>query len=239
MRTSACRQYGMTLVSVMISLTISLFLLLALYSLWSSSRNTYKTGGQLTSVHNEERLALTVMAGAVKLAGYYPFYLNYATPPPATPYSSTSFTAAGSFQTGQYISGTYAASAPGDSLSIRFIADPYTLDCLGQTEATGTLVTNTFAVNGGQLQCAVNGGTPQTIAGGISSLAVRYGVDTQGDGTPHQYMTAATVTTDGKWAAVYSVQVELTVDNPLSGQPGQPAALSSLHQTIALLQNNG
>lgn len=223
----------------MIAIVVSSFLLLILFTIWDSTRDTFSTSGSLSDLQDKERLALSIIANTVHVAGYYPVYLNYETPAPAKPYSTSDFTVSGSmFASGQVAAGTHSSSAPGDSLLLRFIADKNldTLDCLGQSEGTGTLVTNTFSVKNGDLQCSVNGGTAQTIVSGVSNMSVLFGVDQKGNGSPSQYMDANAVTTAGDWSAVVSVIVSLTFDNPLAGQAGQSMTLTPIRRVMALMQ---
>ncbi len=225
------RQMGISLVSMMIAMAIGLFLLAVLFDIWYSTQATLGNEQKLTKLQNRGRLALTIMANTVRSAGYYPNYLNYKIPPPNPTYSPDSFTASGAFALDQFLSGTHGTS---DTLSVRFVADTgtSTLDCLGQQEATGTVVVNTFSVNNGDLQCSVNGATAQTIVSGVNNLLVLYGVDPQQTGSPVQYVTANKVQ---NWLLVRSVDIELTFDNPLSG-PGQAATITPINRVVALMQ---
>lgn len=232
----------MSLVSLMIALTIGLFMLAGLFTLWFQTRRSFGNQDVLANLQDSERVALTTVADTVQAGGYYPNDLNYATPPPTTPYTPTSvFPPTSPFNTaGQFVVGTYAASAPGDTLTVRYMADANTLDCLGQgvsKHATGTLVTNEFSVDSsGDFQCSVNGGTPITIVNGVSMLSVRYGVDTQGDGSVHEYMNAAAVTAANEWNNVRSAVIQLTFENPLYGQPGQTQTLPPVIRVVSLGQ---
>jgi type IV pilus assembly protein PilW len=231
-------QLGLSLVSLMVSLTIGMFLLLGLFGIWYQTHQTFSAQDQLAHLQDNERMALTIMANIVQTAGYYPNYLNYSGSPPSTPYTQTTvFLPTAPFvAAGQFVAGTYSATAPGDTLTLRFMADASTLDCLGQTDVTATVVTNQFTVdNNGNLQCAVNGGAPQTIVTGVSNISILYGVDTVGDGSAHEYMNASTVTANTDWSSVRSVAIQLTFNNPLSGQPGQPT-LPAITRTIAVTQ---
>lgn len=242
MNSVPARQTGVSLVSLMIALTIGLVMLAGLFTLWFQTRRSFGNQDLLAQLQDSERVALTIAANTVQTGGYYPNDLNYATPPPATPYTPTSvFPPTSPFSTaGQFIVGTYAASASGDTLTIRYMADANTLDCLGQglsKHPTGTLVTNEFSIDAsGNFQCTVDGGTPTTIVTGASTLSVRYGVDTQGDGSVHQYMDAGAVTAGNDWSNVRSAVIRLTFDNPLYGQPGQPQTLSPVIRVVSLGQ---
>jgi type IV pilus assembly protein PilW len=240
-------QRGLSLISLMIALLIGAFLLAGLFQVWFQTRQTYGAQSQLAKLQDDERMALTTMANTIQTGGYYPIYLNYTTPAPNPLYSLTnSFTGTGSFTTGQVYYGTHDGTTAGESLSIRFVADQTsntsnqpTLDCQGQTETTGTLVVNTYKIIDNQLQCSSDGGTTwqSIITSSVYSMTVLYGVDTTGNDTALQYMTADTVQSDNYWGRVFSVVIQLTFNNPWYGQPGQTKAqLPVISRTVAVQQ---
>lgn len=254
MRTNPTKQRGVGLISLMIALTIGTFLLAGLFDIWFQTRQTFKAQGELAQLQDNQRMALTLMANTVQTGGYYPYALNYPTPP-SPPYSvttafpvTTPFTVAplisGTQTIYQSIYGTSAASATtSDTLWVRYQSDgSNTLDCQGQTDPVGTIVVNTYQVDAnGNLQCSLNAGsaapTWQTVITGIANLTILYGVDTQGDYSVHQYMTAATVTADNDWASVRSVNIQLTFNNPLYGQSGQTqTTLPMISRIVAVTQ---
>ena len=232
-------QRGLSLVSLMIALTIAMFLMAGLFGIWLQTRNTFGDQGDLAQIQVAERMAVTIVANTVRTGGYYPEYANYSTTPPSPLYTSTGvFTVVAPFTVaGQFVYGTYSASAPGDSLTVRFMADANTLDCLGQTPTANTLVVNTFSVTtDGDLQCSVNGGTAETIVSGVSRMNILYGVDiSEGNEATYQYLTATQVAAGGYWKYVKSVDLQLIFTNPLSGT-GQPATLPVVDRIIAVLQ---
>ena len=261
MRQTLANQRGVNLISLMIALTIGAFLLAGLFQVWFQTRQTFSAQGQLAQLQDNERMALTIMANTVQTGGYYPVYLNYGAPAPATPYSLlTSFPIIGDYTVaGQSIFGTTAAtSGAGDTLEVRFVADTNTLDCLGQTEAPGSLVVNKYflgtTANPNQLMCTVSvttlaGATvtPVTlpVVSGVSNMTVLYNTLQPGASPTYQYLTASAVTSGVGWNStstsnsnIQSVQIALTFNNPLSGQPGQPATLPVISRTVAITVPN-
>jgi type IV pilus assembly protein PilW len=263
MRQTLANQRGVNLISLMIALTIGAFLLAGLFQVWFQTRQTFSAQGQLAQLQDNERMALTIMANTVQTGGYYPVYLNYAAPAPATPYSLlTSFPIIGDYKVaGQSIYGTGTASTtagPGDTLEVRFVADQNTLDCLGQSEATGSLVVNNYSVGAGananQLICTVSvttlaGATiaPVTlpVVAGISNMTVYYNTLQTPTPATFQYLTAAEVTSGVGWNSastsnsnIQSVKIALTFQNPLYGQPGQPQYLPPISRTVAITVPN-
>ncbi|MGH8158328.1 MAG: PilW family protein [Rhodanobacter sp.] len=244
-------QRGISLISLMIALLIGSFLLAGLFQVWFQTRQTFSAQAQLAQLQDNERMALTIMANTVQTGGYYPIYLNYPpNTPPSTPYSiGGSFPVIGDYTVaGQSIFGTGTASTTGtgDTLEVRFVADSNTLDCLGQPDLTGSLVVNTYAVVGTNLQCTVNVTTsagaktatgPLTVVAGVKNMTVTYNVAIPGT-TTNQYMNATTVAADTDWAHVQSANITLTFNNPLFGQPGQPATVSPISRVVAITVPN-
>lgn len=234
-------QRGMSLISLMVALAIGIFLLAGLFQIWYQTRSTFSAQSLLAQLQDNQRMALTAMANTVQSGGYYPVYLNY----PAhagTTYSAQMFTSATPIAAGQYIYGTHNTTTLADTLTVRFIgdntsADSTTLDCQGQSEATGTLVTNTYQLDASsRLTCSTDGGNTfqPIVQGTLSSMVIRYGVDTLGDGTALEYQTADKV---ADWTRVLSVKIALTFNNPLYGKPvgaGQSATLPTVTRVIAI-----
>lgn len=250
MRQIPKNQRGVSLISLMIALAIATFLLAGLFQVWYQTRQTFTAQGQLAQLQDNQRMALTIMTNTVQSGGYYPIYLNYPpNPAPATPYSQVvSFPVNGDFTAaGQSIFGTGAASGTGtgDTIEVRYVADANTLDCLGQADAVGSTVVNTYAVVNNNLQCTVvvtpSGGSAQPavtlpVVTGVTNLSVLYNVLVTGSANSYQYLNATTVSSKAAWASIQSVQLTLTFQNPLSGQPGQGATVPPITRVIALNQ---
>ena len=239
-------QRGMSLISLMVALAIGIFLLAGLFQVWYQTRLTFSSQGQLAQLEDNQRMALTMMANTVQTGGYYPVHLNYPTPS-GTTYSANLFPAAGSMILTQYLYGTHDTTTNADTLTVRFIADKSTsdsttLDCQGQSEPTGTIVTNVYKIdtaNSNKLACSTDGGNTflPVIQGSLNSMAITYGVDTLGDGTALQYLTADKVQALTLWSRVLSVKIALTFNNPLFGQPGaagQTATLPTITRIVAI-----
>lgn len=64
------RIYGMTLIELMISMTIGLFILLALSSVYIGSKNTYRTGRAVTNLDDLARITVYRLANEIRHAGY-------------------------------------------------------------------------------------------------------------------------------------------------------------------------
>ena len=236
------RANGMSLVSLMIAMAIGLFLSLGLFDLWYNAQRTFSTSEQLAALQDNERMVSLILQNSISLAGYYPLSTDYATNPPTMTFSATSFAADAMFPAGIEISGGNVNG--NDTVSVRYIGDATTYDCLGQqtapdgTTEIGAVVDETFSVTNGALSCSVNSATAEPVGENVHSFSVLYGVDTQADGTPHRYLNAAAVTSAGEWGAVKSVVAQVSYDNPNPTGSTAPAALPALREVINLTELN-
>jgi type IV pilus assembly protein PilW len=247
-------QRGLSLISLLIALTIGVFLLAGLFNIWLQTRNTFNAQGSLAQLQDNERIAMMTMANAVQTAGYYPIADNYNASPPSPLLTTTqAFPVAGNFAaTGQFVYGSHT-SGVNDTLQVRFMSDGSTLDCQGQQQPDRTLVVDEYQIDAnGDLQCSVvtstYGNTTtsstgyQTIVTGISNLLVYYGVDPGNTQSVTQYMTADQVTTGNDWTTVRSVNLQLKFTNPLASSAalsaGQPLTVPTITRVVALPQQS-
>jgi prepilin-type N-terminal cleavage/methylation domain-containing protein len=77
---------GLTMIEVLVSMTIFLVVLLAVYQLFDTSHATYQSGTRKQDVQQQARLAMDEMVRALRMAGYVPE--NYD-PDPANDLSGT------------------------------------------------------------------------------------------------------------------------------------------------------
>ena len=63
---------GLTLIEVLVSMTIFLVVLLAIYQLFDTSHATYESGTRKQDVQQQARLAMDEMVRALRMAGYAP-----------------------------------------------------------------------------------------------------------------------------------------------------------------------
>jgi type IV pilus assembly protein PilW len=184
----------------------------------------------LSQLQDQQRTAMTLIAGAIQQAGYFASPLT-DTRTGIFPASQLPFTTAGTPVTG-------AAS----SFSVRYVTDPGVpmTTCAGLSATSATYV-DTYSVSNGVLTCAetINGvaATTQSLVGGLSTLAgtpgmsIQFGIDTNGDGLAFQYQTPASTTI---WSNAKSIKVTLNFANPLAGQPSQPNTVA-FTRTIRLM----
>jgi type IV pilus assembly protein PilW len=224
--TRRCRQRGYTLIEILVALLIGLFLLGGLFTLEWGTRRASANQTALAQLQDNQRFAMSLLNDVIQAAGYYPNPTLY-TALAALPAAGAAFPTAG-----QPITGTHTSATVPDSITVRYMtaSNDTTINCLGGTNTTGgtLLYTNQFIVNTAtnQLQCSLNGGTFTPLVNGVTNLQILYGVNTSGSTTTHNVDTYKTATqmapTD--WLNVTAVQVTLSFQNPLYGQPGQTQA---------------
>jgi type IV pilus assembly protein PilW len=252
------RQQGFTLIEILIALLIGVFMLGALLTIVQANRTVYGDQSQLAQLQDSERMAMSRMTDVIQMAGYFPN--------PHQNTSEASLTATGSFAQGQSIFGTYSASAPGDSISVRYMTagSDGILNCSGLSNPNAVgganiLYVNTFSVVNGQLVCSltssavptpvqynlVNGVTNATTAaglGGVVNLSILYGVKTNSGAAGNNvdtYLNASQMTA-ANWLNVISVMIELTFTNPLytNGSTTQPTTIE-IQRIVGIMNQLG
>jgi type IV pilus assembly protein PilW len=235
---SAPRARGFTLVELMVTVAIALFLIGGLLTIIQNVRVRYADQQALAQLQDQQRFAMGVITDIVQQAGYFP--------DPVVNTVGTALTAVGPFQAGQAFFGAHVAGNP-DTLSVRFRINQITgtgvvdgILCDGSTNWTvgpDNLYTNTFSVlppagnAPGQLQCSVNGAPARTIVNGIENLQVLYGVKrtATSDYNVDTYLDASQMLPNGSggpnggddWQNISAVRVRITFTNPMANTPGQ------------------
>jgi type IV pilus assembly protein PilW len=135
-RTNAERagERGFTITEVMVAITLSVFLLLGLFSILQQTRKTNTTTSALSQLQDDERVAMTIISDTIQQAGYVP----EANGAGANNFSADS---GGGFATqGQIISASAytpsgASSAVGERLTMRYVlgVNDTTILCDGES----------------------------------------------------------------------------------------------------------
>ena len=199
-------QRGYTLVELMISILIALFLMAGLVTLVMHTRNTSTVQNQMQQLQENERIAMTVIANVIQQAGYFPDPLtnaiggkNSAGQTNLSGTETESVNGQGfTWAAGQGVSGFSITAAPGDMVAARFTAPKADasgivtntiINCAGTTN-TDTASIHTFTnvffidnVNGTPyLKCVLltDGAGPVTVnlVPGLYDMQVLYGVAT-------------------------------------------------------------
>jgi type IV pilus assembly protein PilW len=217
---------GFTLIELMVSVTIALFLVGGALAIVAKTKNTFAAQNQMAQLQDNERLVMTFMAQVVQSAGYFPS--------PATNSSNLTliFPVAGVFtQVQQTVFGTYSATGQGDTVSIRFAAGltggvaDNVYGCTGQQNTTVAgydTFTNKFYVDASnRLRCVFTnaaGTTDVPLATGVTKLVILYGVtrNTTATGSCADTYLNANQMAAADWLAVCTVSVTAWFTNPIS-----------------------
>jgi type IV pilus assembly protein PilW len=224
---------GFALVELMVALTLGLLLLLGLATIFSSMNQSYVVRQNLSSVQDNQRMAMLFVSTSIRSAGFYPN--------PASTNPATQFPAVGSFAAGQTLVGA-GGNAGADTFGTRFTASGGTaIQGCSASLVANDVYTDAFSVSGGYLTCTETDNTAGTPAvtvnliAGLSGMNVLYGVDVSGSGSVTEYLTGDQVTAGSYWGNVLTAQVTLLFINPLANQPGQPTTVS-LTQTVPYME---
>ncbi len=187
------KQNGMTLVEILISITISLFILAGITQVFISSKQAYRLGSAFNEIQENGHFLSQYIPKIVNLSGY------------RTPPTDSMFAPLNDF---------FPVSAPhlqvindlgtngSDILTVRYQGsgdgagnpDGFINDCLNQPLDTNNIVTNTFSINANQeLECqSINpdagGVSTQVLVSGVENMQILLGEDTDGDRFADRYV---------------------------------------------------
>ena len=180
------QQRGFTLVELMVTVGIALFLLGGLVTIVQNVRETSLNQQRLAQLQDEQRFAWTVITDAVQAGGYFSDPINYTT---ATFAIAGNPAPTAAFQAGYVFAGSHVTGAIDkvalDSLATRFQTNQSygPILCDGTDTAQnppGPLTYSIqFSLSGpptNQLICRVNGGPALPLVDGVQAMAVYYGV---------------------------------------------------------------
>ncbi len=220
---------GYTIVSILVALAISLFLLAGVLSVYLSSKDTFNYQTALAAASENARFAIDdlrralFMTGRGLLANESPF-------------------------------GTYGnnvlcndCSAGGDIITVVY-AGGY--DCQGNPVTSKSQQTF-FVENDSQgnraLKCMIDGNssTKEPLVSGIEAMQVLYGVNDDSDDYANRYISADQVNAEGVWDKVVSLRIGLVVSSgefkiPQSARKLMPTGtqLPVLDQTFTIADDS-
>ena len=246
---SHSRHRGFSLVELMVSITIALFLMGGALLIVQHTKNAFKAQNQLSQLQESERMAMALITDVIQSTGYYP---NPHTFTDAQTLVSPSFVTAGA----PNIATIPVADSVGDTITVRYAAGllDNVYNCRGdQNLATAPFETweNTFSVvpdapaaDGTpqfKLQCSLwsasTGVVVKTpLVSGVRNLTIQYGINTTGAGAAScadRYKATADMQT-GDWSQVCAVKVTLTFANPFN-PPGGATPTIRFTRVIAVM----
>ena len=244
---------GYTLTEVMVAITLSVFLLMGLFSILQQTRRTNSNTTGLSQLQDDERVAMTIMTDTIEAAGYVP---------EANGSGQSNFVVATPFTTqGQIISASTTGASVGETLTMRYDLglNDTTLQCDGTSNTGGEAVftetfqitTNAAGVN--QLVCLPNSGATVPLVNNVANLTFQFSVNTTsagsitpsnqkgpnteasnvtGYGCPGDSWVATGSMTQSDWTNVCAVKVDIVFVNPLYKPPGQALPTPGQNQYV-------
>jgi type IV pilus assembly protein PilW len=235
-------QRGFTLVELMVTVAIAVFLLGGLVTIMQNVRSAALNQQKLALLGDEQRFALTVITDAVQSGGYFSNPLLYTTAnfPAATATPPAANLLPGWVFSGSHVTGTSDALSQ-DTIVTRFETDasysptgPILCDGTDTSTIAGP---NFYQVqfgidNKNQLWCSVNNGTPIPLVTGVTGMAVYYGIKRNTAFADYNVDTYVTwdqfdAGNPAEYQTISSVRIVLTFANPLAGQTSQPPTITT------------
>jgi type IV pilus assembly protein PilW len=245
-------QRGVTLVELLVSLVLTGLITLAATALYTVTLSSYRTVDAGQEIQENGRFALEIIGQAARLAGYqnytqrdgegedntrrfvvssFPTVRGFNN---STIKSSTTNDGDGASNNGGYnLSDTLAFRFHGSSQRNNAVEpDGSMIDCQGIAQSYPTngddVALSLFWIKEDStgepsLRCTSRGVAPQPIVKGVETFQVMYGLDTNGDSVPQQWVSGQSVT---NWQQVVAVRVGLVIRGDAGSSQGQSATVA-------------
>jgi type IV pilus assembly protein PilW len=238
-------QRGFTLVELMVTIAIAMFLLGGLVTVVQNVRSTYNQQQALVQLQDQQRFAITLLTDVIQSGGYFD------NPTIDTAATALPVDGPNGFGSAQAFTGTQGGAAPattGDTISARFrtVGGDGIINCTGGSNTIAgaeQVYVNKFSIAVGaggvrQLMCSLNGAAAVPLVSGIASMQVYYGVKKTVPATDYNVDTylQAGVMQPNDWLQVSTVRLIVWFVNPLFGAPGQTSAQPQYIQYERVIQ---
>jgi len=217
------RQRGVTLIELMISIAIGLFVVAVALAALMVSRGVSGTVSDVSQLQQQAAYAMRIIGQQVRLAGSTQLNLDTSVSKWNDPANPAEFQAEDSvaFMTTGYTAMANVISGADDTLTVGYVNywEPNVANdsnntlfrgCLGSGGGvTNTLITNTFRRDAGanELLCKDGAGNEKSLIRNVADFQVKYLVQSnQTAGSPTIYRTNAAGVGDN-WRNVYAVEV--------------------------------
>jgi type IV pilus assembly protein PilW len=210
------KQQGISLIELMISMALGLFLLAGLSYAFITMNNTAITRKNLSDLNDTQRISMYLLTSFLQQTGYY----IYATGVTATSaFPAETVTGGGgtvTFAAGQTVSGTSGTS---DTISVRYFANadfPQGTCSNVSSSSSNVKYSDVFSINStGSLICEETAGSTyssRVIADNVSNMQVTYGVESgSNSGSVNVYVTDPSLfPATYPWSAIKTVTITLT-----------------------------
>lgn len=189
------QQHGVSLIEILVSLTISLFLMAGVLQVFINSKQAYRIGSAFGELQENGRFLTDYLPKMIRMSGY-------RTPPDDKMFTSvnTIFPNASSHIQVVDNLGTNGS----DIITIRFQGagdgagnpDGTIVDCLNQGVDSESIATSVFSINANnELECqAINANAAaavntQVLVTGVENMQVLFGEDLDGDRVADRYVS--------------------------------------------------
>ncbi len=192
------KQRGISLVEIMVALVAGLLMLAGVIQIFLANKQTYRINEAAARIQENARIAMELLGRQVRMVGYR----NDPSQSFSSAFPNVSF-AGYVFNDGEVVRGT------DKEVVLRYQADGLIRDCgNGHTPAAGSIVNTRLYVDMDEteLKCQTGAAT-QPLLSDVADMSVRYGVDSDGDGTANRYDRADGVS---DWSQVVSLRLTLT-----------------------------
>lgn len=228
---------GFSLVELMISLALGLFLSLAVIQTYLATVKSDTVIMSNTEIQENARFALQVLEKALQQAGYYSnleqsrqeFFQNQA-----AQWANTVFTSSDAIRgfddTETPVTNQPNSASGTDQVFIRLVSDASVAgigaswyDCNGVLIPDNTAIQMGFYISAtkGTLICRseIPGANPDypPLISNVSDFQLLYGVDSTQDGSVNRYIDAQNVSAASDWDNVRAIKVSLTLAAPVPG----------------------
>lgn len=226
-------QTGFSLVELMISLTLGLFISLMVIQSYLTSVRADKTVLGQSEIQENGRFSMQILEKSLQQAGYFAdltrerstFFLEQNALWPKTVFSSTEVLR-GFDDSTQPVANQPSSDAGTDQVFLRFVTGKNSAgenaawySCNGVLLDPDTVVEMAFYVKGEALMCRsqAQGGAvdAQPLLDHVKNFQVVYGIDGSGKGAVSRYLSAQDVDTMGAWSRVRSVLLRLELADSL------------------------
>jgi type IV pilus assembly protein PilW len=255
-------QRGFTLVELMVTVAIALFLLGGLVTIVQNVRIANMNQTRLAQLQDEQRFAMTVIADAVQAGGYFadPTTQSNAVLPATGPFLQTGWIFAGFHTVGAADAAALDTIATRFQTGLSFPGGPVQGPILCDGTDTSQQVPDTWSVQFSiqviagvsTLMCTVNGTVAVPVSAGaavplvpnVLAMAIYYGV--KRDFTVTDYNVDTYVTWDkmvqlgaaNDFLNVSAVRIVLTFANPLFPQAGQLPTIT-MERVVEVMNRGG
>ena len=240
---------GFSLIEMLVSMVIGLFLLLGLSTYFVQNKQTFAYQKSQVNQQEHERIISNALGRTIRQAGYAPVDTDRLTG------QEVVFDEVGVvYDSGQFVRGTQATANvtvngvaaqqayPNDAVMVRYLGDANLFRCDGTAPVVGALVEDAFSVDGVQFICTTDGVTATPLFGNVNvpltqqlrvlGMAVTYGMDLDDDGNVDRIARANNVT---DWTAVRIVELEVHFQAG-SRQPQANSIVIALENSIGVDQ---